>query len=115
MKFKTDEKDGVVIVTPKGKILDGSDTNKMRDRIEELVRIGARRMVIDLGGVPHMDSSGIRILVAALNGLRKEGGELRLARITTKVEDLIAITQLTGQFKTHPSVEEAVRGFSSPN
>ncbi len=115
MKFKTGEKDGVVIVSPKGKILDGPDTNKMRAKIEELVRIGARRMVIDLGEVPHMDSSGIRILVAALNGLNKEGGELRLARIADKVEDIIAITQLTEKFKTHLSVDEAVRDLSSVN
>ena len=115
MKFKTGEKDGVVIVSPKGKILDGPDTNKMQAKIEELVRIGARRMVIDLGEVPHMDSSGIRILVAALNGLHNEGGELRLARITDKVEDLIAITQLTKKFKTYPSVDEAVKDFQSAN
>lgn len=115
MKFKTGEKDGVVIVTPKGKILDGLDTNRMHAKIEELVRIGARRMVIDLGEVPHMDSSGIRILVTALNGLRNEGGELRLARITDKVEDLIAITQLTEKFKTYPSVDEAVQDFPSVN
>jgi anti-anti-sigma regulatory factor len=54
-------------------------------------------------------------LVSALNGLRKEGGELRLARITDKVEDLIAITQLTEKFKTYTSVEEAVSDFSSNN
>ncbi|MCI0404919.1 MAG: STAS domain-containing protein [candidate division Zixibacteria bacterium] len=115
MNFKTGEKEGIVVVTPKGKILDGPDTNRLREKIEEFVRIGARRMVIDLGEVPHMDSSGIRILVAALKGLHKEGGELRLARITDKVEDLIAITQLTEKFKTYPSVAEAVRSFPSVN
>ena len=115
MNFKTGEKEGVVIVIPKGKILDGPDTNRLREKIEEFVRIGARRMVIDLGEVPHMDSSGIRILVSALNGLNQAGGELRLARITNKVEDLIAITQLTEKFKTYPSLEEAVSNFPSNN
>lgn len=115
MNFNTSEKDGVVIVVPQGKILDGPDTNRLQGKIEEFVRIGARRMVIDLGEVPHMNSSGIRILVSALNGLRKEGGELRLARITDKVEDLIAITQLTEKFKTYASVEEAVSDFPSNN
>ncbi|HEU4436763.1 MAG TPA: STAS domain-containing protein [candidate division Zixibacteria bacterium] len=115
MNFKTGEKEGIVIVTPKGKILDGPDTNRLQKKIEEFVRIGARRMVIDLGEVPHMDSSGIRILVAALNGLHKEGGELRLARIADKVEDLIAITQLTEKFKTYPTVEQAILDFPSNN
>lgn len=115
MNFNTKEKDGVVIVIPQGKILDGPDTTRLQGKIEEFVRIGARRMVIDLGEVPHMDSSGIRILVSALNGLRKEGGELRLARIVDKVEDLIAITQLTEKFKTYTSVEEALSDFPSNN
>ena len=115
MNFRTAEKEGVVIVTPKGRILDGTDTNRLREKIEEFVRIGARRMVIDLGEVPHMDSSGIRILVAALNNLNHAGGELHLARITDRVEDLIAITQLTEKFKTYPSVEAAVSNFSSVN
>jgi anti-sigma B factor antagonist len=115
MNFKTGEKEGVVIVTPKGKILDGPDTNRLREKIDEFVRIGARKMVIDLGEVPHMDSSGIRILVTALNRLNKEGGELRLVRITNKVEDLIAIAQLTEKFNTYQTVEAAVSSFPSSN
>ena len=111
MKYETKEKEGIVIITPKGKMTTGPDLEKLHDKIKELVRIGARRMVIDLGEVEVMDSRGLGILVAALTSLRNVGGELKLARITNKIQSLLVITHLSTVFKTYDSADEAQNSF----
>lgn len=113
MKYESREKEGTVILTPKGKMTAGADLEKLHDKIKELVRIGARRLVIDLGEVEMMDSRGLGILVAALTSLRNVKGELKLARITNKIESLLVITHLSAVFKTYGSVEEALKGFQT--
>ncbi|MCI0404918.1 MAG: STAS domain-containing protein [candidate division Zixibacteria bacterium] len=111
MKYEISEKEGVVVVTPKGRMMAGPELEKLHEKIKELVRIGARKMVIDLGDVELMDSRGLGILVAALTSLKNVQGELKLARITNKIESLLVITQLSKVFKTYDSVEGALKSF----
>ena len=115
MKFKMAEKEGVVILSPKGRMMDGPDLDKMREKIKELVRIGSRRMVIDLAKVPWAGSPGLGLLLEAKKILQGVDGDLRLARITEKIEDLIDITRLTKEFKACSSVSAAVKDFPSVN
>lgn len=113
MKFETMEKDGAVIVTPKGKMMAGPDLDKVHEKIKELVDKGTRRLVMDLGEVAVMDSRGLGVLVAAYTSLKNQGGELKLSRITQKIQNLIVITQLATVFKTYDSVEEALKSFQN--
>ena len=113
MKYEISEKEGTVVITPKGKMLAGPELEKLHDKIKELVRIGARKMVIDLGEVELMDSRGLGILVAALTSLRNVQGELKLARITNKIESLLVITHLSKVFKTYGSADEALKSFKA--
>ncbi|HXF48259.1 MAG TPA: STAS domain-containing protein [Verrucomicrobiae bacterium] len=113
MKYEISEKEGVVVVTPKGRMMAGPELEKLHEKIKELVRIGARKMVIDLGEVELMDSRGLGILVSALTSLRNVQGELKLSRITNKIESLLVITQLSKVFKTYGSVDEALKNFKA--
>ncbi|MGH8004854.1 MAG: STAS domain-containing protein [Limisphaerales bacterium] len=113
MNYEVKEKEGIVIITPKGKMTAGPELEKLHDKIKELVRIGARKMVIDLGEVGLMDSRGLGILVAAFTTLRNAQGELKLARITNKIQSLLVITQLSTVFKTYNSVDEALKSFKA--
>ena len=115
MKYDISEKEGVVVVTPKGRMMAGPELEKLHEKIKELVRIGARKMVIDLGEVELMDSRGLGILVAALTSLRNVNGELKLSRITNKIESLLVITQLSKVFKTYDSAEGALKSFQTRN
>ncbi len=113
MKYEVGEKEGVVILIPKGRMMAGLDLEKLHDKIKELVRIGARKMVIDLGEVEGMDSRGLGILVAALTSLRNVQGELKLARITNKIQSLLVITHLSTVFHSYDSVDAALKSFSA--
>ncbi len=111
MRFQVSEKDGVVLLSPRGKMMSGPKLDSFHNKIKELVRIGARRIVIDLGKVDWMGSQGIGVLVASKITLKGEAGELKLARITKKIQKIIAIAQLTQYFKNYDSVEDAVASF----
>jgi anti-sigma B factor antagonist len=89
----------------------GPELDKIHDKIKELVAKGTRKLVIDLGEVDLMDSRGLGVLVAAYTSLKNEKGELKLARITNKIQSLLVITHLTTVFKTYPSAEEALKSF----
>ncbi len=111
MKFEVSEKEGATVLTLKGKMMAGPELDKIHDKIKELVAKGTRKMVVDLGEVDLMDSRGLGVLVAAYTSLKNEKGELKLARITNKIQSLLVITHLTTVFKTYPSTDEALKGF----
>ena len=113
MKFEVDEKDGVVVISTRGKMMAGPKLDDFHDKIKGLVRIGARRIVIDLGKTEWMDSRGLGILISCLTTLRKADGALRLARPTKKIKQSIVIAKLTEYFKNYKSVEDAVSSFAS--
>ncbi len=113
MKYEISEREGVVLVAPKGRMMAGPELEKLHEKIKELVRIGSRKMVIDLGDVELMDSRGLGILVSALTSLRNVQGELKLSRITNKIQSLLVITQLSKVFKTYDSADEALKSFSA--
>jgi len=113
VKFETMEKDGAVVVSPKGRMMAGPDLDKIHEKIKELVEKGTRRMVMDLGEVDLMDSRGLGVLVAAFTSLKGVGGEMRLARTTKKIQNLIVITHLTTVFKSYDSVDEALKNFQN--
>ena len=113
MKYEIGEKDGVVILGPKGKILDDSKLDELEAEMNKLVRIGARRMVVDFGEVPWMCSRGFSILRRIQDRLKEVDGGLRLARTTKKMESLIAQHWFDRDFKLSKSVDLAVKTLKS--
>jgi anti-sigma B factor antagonist len=63
---------------------------------------------MDLSKVDWMNSSGLGILISGLTTIKNAGGELRLAKVTDKIQSLLLITKLISVFSTHDSVEDAL-------
>jgi anti-sigma B factor antagonist len=105
------EKDGVTVLELKGTITLGSGDVNMRDRIKELLGQGHKQIVIDLGEVSFMDSTGLGELVAAYTTARHQQATLKLANLTKKIKDLLSITQLAAVFESYESLDEAVASF----
>ncbi len=105
------EKDGVTILELKGTITLGSGDVTMRDRIKELLAQGRKQIVIDLGEVSFMDSTGLGELVAAYTSARHQQAHLKLANLTKKIKDLLAITQLAAVFESYESLGDAIASF----
>ncbi len=111
MKLNHREENGVMIVEPKGKIMGGPESTALHDLLHDLIDQGKMNVVIDLGKVDWMNSTGLGLLISGLTTLRKSGGELKLANVTDKIQSLLTITKLVTIFKSYDSVDEAVTSF----
>jgi anti-sigma B factor antagonist len=104
-------KDGVAILTLKGKLMGGPDTSALHDRVHSLIADGINHVVLDLSKVKWINSSGLGVLMASLTSLRNAGGDLKLANLARKIESLLLITKLITVFETYDSVNRAVASF----
>lgn len=112
MKLKTTETNGVYLVEMSGKIMGGPESAQFHDAMKHAVANNLKKVVIDLGGVEWMNSSGIGLLVSAYTTLKNAGSEMKLARTTDKIQSLLVITKLNSVFDSHDSVENAVKSFN---
>jgi len=90
----------------------GPETTELHDHIRSLLGDGIKKVVIDLGGVKWINSSGLGVLMAVMTTLKNADGQLKLANVTEKVESLLMITQLMRIFETYDSVERAVASMT---
>ncbi len=111
MKLNHHEENGVVIIEPKGKIMGGPESTALHDLLHDLIEQKKTKVVIDLGKVDWMNSTGLGLMISGLTTMRKADGELKLANVTDKIKSLLTITKLVTVFKSYDSVEEAVSAF----
>ena len=113
MKASTRQVDGVVIVDLSGRITLGEGSVILRDSVRELLGKGNKKILLNLGDVNYIDSSGIGELVSAYTTVKNQGGELKLLNLTKKVHDLLQITKLYTVFDVKDDEAAAVKSFSS--
>ena len=111
MKASTRQVDGVTIVDLSGRITLGEGSVVLRDTIKDLLGKGAKHILLNLGDVSYIDSSGIGELVSAFTSVRNQGGELKLLKLTKKVHDLLQITKLYTVFDIKDDETDAIRSF----
>jgi len=111
MQISEKRQGDISILTLKGKLMGGPETQAVHERIKELVEDKINKVVIDLGKVKWMNSSGLGMMMGALTTLKNANGELKLANVTDKVQSLFMITKLITIFQTYESVDEAIGSF----
>ena len=112
MKTSNRQVDGVTIVDMSGRITLGEGSVILRDSIRDLVGKGQKKILLNLGDVTYIDSSGIGELVSAFTAVRREGGELKLLNLTKKVHDLLQITKLYTVFDIKDDEAAAIKSFA---
>ena len=113
MKVSTRQLNEVTIVDLSGQIKLGEDTAVLRDTVKNLVGKGQKKVLLNLGEINYIDSSGIGELVSAFTSVRNQGGELKLMHLTKKVHDLLLITKLYTVFEVMDDEAAAIAAFSS--
>jgi anti-sigma B factor antagonist len=83
----------------------------LRDTIRDLIGKGNKKILLNLGNVTYIDSSGIGELVSAFTAVRRENGELKLLNLTKKVHDLLQITKLYTVFDIKDDEATAIKAF----
>lgn len=103
----------IKIVDLSGRIALGEGSALLRKTIRDLLEDGSTMIILNLGDINYIDSSGIGELVSGFTAVRSRQGELKLLNLTRKVKDLLQITKLFTVFEVYTDEGEAVRSFKS--
>ena len=111
MKISTRTVDSVTIVDLQGRLMLGDDTEQFRTEIRELVQSGPKKILLNMGNVGYIDSSGVGELVRAYASVTNQGGQLKLLNLTKKLHDLLMVTKLLTVFEAHENEKQAIESF----
>ncbi len=112
MEIEVTKAGGVNIVTLQGR-LDIMMSMELEKQMKELLDSGAGRILIDLGGLDFLSSSGLRIFIECAKRLKGSKGRLVFCRPNPSVLNVFKITQLDSVFEIHDGREKAMSMFSS--
>jgi anti-sigma B factor antagonist len=103
----------VTVLDLKGKMTLGEGDELLKDKINSLLAQGRKQLVLNLEGVPYIDSAGLGEVVRTYTTVSRQGGSLKLLNLTKRIEDLLSITKLLTVFDTFDTEAEAVKSFSA--
>ncbi len=102
----------ITILDLSGKVTIGEGSIALRSTIRRLLGEGKSKILLNLGSVGYIDSSGIGELVSSFTAVNKEGGTLKLLKLTQKIQDLLAITKLLTVFDVYDEEETALASYN---
>jgi anti-sigma B factor antagonist len=112
MKSEVRDQNDVRVITLSGKITIGSGDVKLRELIAQSLEDGRTRILLDIGGVTAIDSSGIGEMVACYTTVTKRDGQLKLVHLSPKIQDILQVTQLITVFDVFDDKDEAIASFA---
>src|ERR1700758_4291644 len=112
IKLSSRQVGDVTVVDAAGRITLGEGSSAMRDTLRDMVTKGQKKILLNLGEVSYIDSSGIGELVSGFTTVANSGGQLKLLNLTKRVKDLLQITKLYTVFDVHEDEAAAVRSYA---
>jgi anti-sigma B factor antagonist len=111
VKLNSRQVGDVSVLDVAGRITLGEGSSALRDTLREMVGKGQKKVLLNLGEVSYIDSSGIGELVSGFTTVTNNGGQLKLLNLSKRVKDLLQITKLYTVFDVHDDEAAAVRSF----
>jgi anti-sigma B factor antagonist len=102
----------VTVIDVAGRITLGEGSSVLRDALRDLVSKNQKKILLNLGEVSYIDSSGIGELVSGFTTVTNSGGALKLLNLNKRVKDLLQITKLYTVFDVHEDEAGAIRSFA---
>jgi anti-sigma B factor antagonist len=102
----------VTVIDISGRITLGEGSSVIRDEMRALTGKGNKKVLLNLGDVTYIDSSGIGELVTGYTTMTNAGGAMKLLNLTKRVKDLLQITKLYTVFDVYEDEAHAVRSFA---
>jgi anti-sigma B factor antagonist len=103
----------VTVLDLKGKMTLGEGDELLKDKINSLIHQGQKKLLLNLEGVPYIDSAGLGEIVRTYTTVSRQGGNLKLVNLTKRITDLLSITKLLTVFETFDSEPEALKSFQA--
>lgn len=111
VKLSTRQVGDVSVMDVSGRITLGEGSSALRDSIRAMVAKGQKKILLNLGDVSYIDSSGIGELVSGFTTVANQSGQLKLLNLNKRVKDLLQITKLYTVFEVHEDEAAAIRSF----
>jgi anti-sigma B factor antagonist len=112
VKLTTRQVGDVTVIDAAGRITLGEGASTLRDTIRDLSKNGKKKLLLNLGEVSYIDSSGIGELVSGFTSVANAGGQLKLLGLSKRIKDLLQITKLYTVFDVYEDEAGAVSSFS---
>src|ERR1041384_510397 len=90
----------ISVVTCTGRLIEGPEANALRQRLTDLLAFDPR-VVLDLGGIDFIDSSGLGLLVRMLTRAQAQRGDIKLCAVPRELAKILKVTRLGALFDTH--------------
>jgi anti-sigma B factor antagonist len=104
---------GVTVIDVSGKMVASDTGGQLKEKVTSLVESGHKQIVLNLGNLTYVDSSGLGEMVACHGTAMRGGGAVKLANTGKRLQDLLVMTKLLTVFDSYESEDEAVRTFAS--
>jgi len=111
MKLQPRQVGDVVVFDVDGEILGGPDTDAFEVAVQSALANGGRKVLVNLGGVHWVNSTGLGILIAGFTTMQRGGGALKLVNVSERIAGLLAVTRLSTIFQSFQHEDEALRSF----
>jgi len=112
MKIKKNPQDDVMVLELSGKIMGGPDFEKFKDEIATVLEAGHKKVILDLSGVPWINSTGLGILITGYHSVKAAEGQLKICSVKERVLSIFYISQLENIFDVFETREEAIASFA---
>ena len=103
----------VTILDMKGKMTLGDGDEVLRNKVAAMIMAGSKKIILNLGDVPYIDSAGLGEIVRTYTTVSRQGGSLKLLNLTKRITDLLSITKLLTVFDTFEAEGDAVKSFGA--
>jgi len=111
VKLTTRQVGDVSVVDVAGRITLGEGSSALRDALRDMINKNQKKILLNLGDVNYIDSSGIGELVSGFTTVTNSGGQVKLLNLNKRVKDLLQITKLYTVFDVHEDEAGAIRSF----
>ncbi len=111
MKLRREDRDDVVVFYVSGKLMGGDDADKFHNQVRAVLDDGFKNVLVDLGDVSWVNSTGLGILIAAHTTMTNADGKMRLCRVSKRVDSILMVTRLNMIFESYSDEAQALASF----
>jgi anti-sigma B factor antagonist len=102
----------VTVLDLSGRLVFGEGSGLLKDKVQSLIFQGQKQILVNLAGVSYMDSAGLGELIASRTTVARQEGTIKIANLTKRVSDLLAIAKVSTVFDVYETEADALKSFS---
>jgi anti-sigma B factor antagonist len=110
--MKQRQVESIAILTPKGYLSGGDETDELENAIKSLADSGNKSLIVNLSETQHLNSTALGVLISAHSSYVRRGGQMKLCSVDKRIENIFVITKLSLVFDVFPNEEQAIASFA---